>query len=80
LTILKNLKSFFVKKKKNSVPLFIIKKRADVPTEKEFISMEEIISLMENDPNIPKDKLEKLRSSLNRLKNNNVIKIKNGRL
>lgn len=62
------------------MPLLIIKKNADDPTIKEYASMEEAIADLESDPNVSTEKIEKLRSSLNTLKNKRSIRIKDGEL
>lgn len=66
--------------KTESIPLLIIKKNADDANVKEYTSIEEAIADLENDPNVPSDKIEKLRSSLNKLKNKTSIKIRNGEI
>lgn len=66
--------------KAGSVPLLIIKKNVDDANVKEYNSIEEAIADLENDPNVPSDKIEKLRSSLNNLKNKTSIKIRNGEI
>jgi len=71
---------FFAKKQSKSVPLLIIKKDADDANVKEYKSIEEAISNLENDPNVPSDKIEKLKSSLKQLKNKTSIKIRNGEI
>jgi len=62
------------------MPLLIIKKGADDVNVKEYKSIEEAIADLEIDPNVPSDKIEKLRSSLKNLKNKTSIKIKNGEI
>jgi len=69
--------SLFTKKNSKSAPLLIIKKDANV---KEYRSIEEAIADLENDPNVPMDKIEKLKLSLKNLKNKTSIKIKNGEI
>lgn len=66
--------------KTESTPLLIIKKNVDDTKVKEYDSIEEAIADLENDPNVPSDKIEKLRSSLNNLKNKTSIKIRNGEI
>lgn len=66
--------------KTESTPLLIIKKNVDDANVKEYNSIEEAIADLENDPNVPSDKIEKLRSSLNNLKNKTSIKIRNGEI
>jgi len=72
--------NLFSKKPSKSVPLLIIKKNADDANIKEFKSIEEAIADLENDPNVPSKKIEKLRSSLKNLKNKTLIKIRNGEI
>jgi hypothetical protein len=71
---------FFTKKHSVSAPLLIIKKDADDVNVKEYKSIEEAIADLENDPNVPGDKIEKLRLSLNNLKYKTSIKIRNGEI
>lgn len=77
---LKNLKYLFTKKQSVFTPLLIIKKEADDANVKEYNSIEEAIADLENDPNVSVDKIEKLRYSLNNLKNKTSIKIRNGEI
>ncbi len=70
----------FKKKPSDSVPLLIIKKGTDDGNVIEYRSIEEAISDLENDPNVPSDKIETLRSSLKKLKNKTSIIIKNGEI
>jgi hypothetical protein len=78
--IIKNLTRLFAKKQAEPIPLLIIKKHAADANVKEYNSMEEAIADLENDPNVPAHKIEKLRSSLNTLKNKSSIRIKNGEI
>jgi hypothetical protein len=71
---------FFTKKHSNSMPLLIIKKETDEINVKEYKSIDEAIVDLENDPNVPADKIEKLKSSLKNLKNKASIKIRNGEI
>ncbi len=78
---------FFTKKrsglpagKAGSTPLLIIKKDSAEVNVKEYRSIEEAIADLEIDPNVPAEKIEKLRSSLKNLKNKTSIKIKNGEI
>ncbi|MCX6175577.1 MAG: hypothetical protein NTZ27_12560 [Ignavibacteriales bacterium] len=80
MNTIKKLKGFFTKKNSVSVPLLIIKKDTDDSNIKEYKSIEEAITDLENDPNVPSDKIEKLRSSLKNLKYKTSIKIKNGEI
>ena len=78
--------SLFTKKQSVSAPLLIIKKDValsrlrDDSNVKEYKSIEEAIVDLENDPNVSKDKIEKLRASLKNLKNKTSIKIRNGEI
>lgn len=71
---------FFTKKNSISVPLLIIKKDTDDSNIKEYKSIEEAITDLENDPNVSVEKIKKLRSSLKYLKYKTSIKIKNGEI
>lgn len=77
---LKKLMFLFTKKSYLSAPLLIIKKDSDDLNVKEYQSVEDAIADLENDPNVPADKIENLKSSLKRLKNKTSIKIKNGEI
>ena len=70
----------FTKKHSKSAPLLIIKKESDDVNVKEYISIEEAIADLENDPNVSTDKIEKLRSSLKNLKYKTSIKIRDGEI
>ena len=72
--------SLFTKKRSKSAPLLIIKQDTDDANVKEYESIEEAIADLENDPNVPSDKIKKLRSSLKNLKNKTSIKIRNGEI
>ena len=78
--LIKKLMSLFKKKSSKSVPLLIIKKDTDDANIKEYESIEEAIADLENDPNVPSDKIEKLRLTLKNLKNKTIIKIRNGEI
>lgn len=71
---------FFTKKNSVLAPLLIIKKVTDEINVKEYSSIEDAIADLENDPNVPTYKIEKLRSSLKNLKNKTSIKIRNGEI
>ncbi len=70
----------FSRKDSGTVPLLIIRKGTDEENVKEYKSIEEAIADLENDPNVPSDKVKKLKSSFKKLKNKNSIKIKDGEL
>jgi polyhydroxyalkanoate synthesis regulator phasin len=77
---LKKLKNLFTKKQSVSAPLLIIKKTADDANVKEYNSIEEAITDIEKDPNVPTEKIEKLKSSVRLLKDKTCIKIRNGEI
>lgn len=84
---LKNLMCLFTKKDSNrvsgnaeSAPLLIIKKDSNDLNIKEYQSIEDAIADLENDPNVPFDKIENLKSSLKQLKNKTSIRIRNGEI
>ena len=68
------------KKHPAAAPLLIIKKEASDTNTKEYKSIEEAITDLESDPNVPFEKIEKLRTTLNKLKNKTSIKIRNGEI
>jgi len=78
--IIKKLVGLFSKKHTESSPLIIIKKNAIDENVKEYQSIEEAIADLENDPNVSVKKIDKLRLSLNTLKNKTSIRIKDGEL
>lgn len=80
MNILKKLTALFSKKDSGSVPILIIKKGTDEEEIKEYRSIEEAIADLENDPNVPADKIEKLKSSLKKLTKKNSIRIKDGEI
>jgi hypothetical protein len=73
------LKIFFSGKHAFNSPLLIIKKDTDA-IGIEYKSIEDAIADLENDPNVPSDKIEKLKSSLRNLKNKTSIRIRNGEI
>lgn len=77
---LKKLKHLFTNKRAISAPLLIIKKTADDANVKEYNSIEEAIIDIEKDPNVPTEKIEKLKSSVRMLKDKTCIKIRNGEI
>jgi len=78
--MIKMLRSLFTKKTSKSAPLLIIRKDTDDANIKKYQSIEEAITDLENDPNVPADKIEKLKSSLHQLKNKSSITIRNGEI
>lgn len=77
---LKKLKNLFKKEQSVSAPLLIIKKKVDDANVKEYNSIEEAIADLGNDPNVPAEKIEKLKSSVRMLKDKTSIKIRNGEI
>ncbi|HCA81069.1 MAG TPA: hypothetical protein DEP53_15170 [Bacteroidetes bacterium] len=77
---MKKLWDLFTRKHAATVPLVIIKKGTDDGDVIEYRSIDEAIADLERDPNVPSEKIDNLRSSLKRLKNNSSIKIRNGEL
>ncbi len=80
MKIIKKLCVFFQKKQSASSPVLIIRKESDDSNIKEYKSIEEAIADLEKDPNVSAVKIEKLRASLNNLKNKTSIKIRNGEI
>lgn len=80
MKIIDKLKNFFLKENSGNVPLLIIKKKTGEADTKEYSSIEEAIADLENDPNVPAEKIEKLKSSFKNLKNKTSIKIRNGEI
>lgn len=74
------LKIFFSGKHAYNSPLLIIKKDTDDANVKEYKSIEDAITDLENDMNVPTDKIEKLKSSLRNLKSKTSIRIRNGEI
>ena len=80
MNAINKLMYLFTRKKVKSVPLLIIKKETDDFDIEEYQSIEEAIADLEKDPNVPSDKIEKLKSSLKQLKNKTSITIRNGEI
>ena len=78
--MLKIIRSLLSKKQPKSAPLLIIKKDTGDANVKKYESIDEAIADLENDPNVPADKIEKLKSSLYQLKNKSSITIRNGEI
>ena len=70
----------FRKSDKGSSPLLIIKKESGDENIREYTSIEDAIIDLEKDPGVSAEKIEKLKTSLQKLKNNSTIKIKNGEI
>ena len=80
MNAINKLMYLFTRKTVKSTPLLIIKKETDDFDIKEYQSIEDAIADLENDPCVPSDKIEKLRSSLKNLKNKTSITIRNGEI
>lgn len=80
MTAIKNLMSLFSKNQAKNSPLLIIKKEPEDAKTKEYQSIEDAIADLEIDPNVSRDKIEILKSSLRNLKNKTSIKIRNGEI
>lgn len=84
MTILKRLFNLFKRQtpqnKLKRSPLLIIRKDAGDTNIKEYNSIEDAIADLENDPNVPTEKIEKLKASVKMLKDKTSIKIRNGEL
>jgi septal ring factor EnvC (AmiA/AmiB activator) len=61
-------------------PLLIIKQDTKEVNIKEYQTIEEAIADLENDTNVPSEKIEKLKASLKKLKNKTSITIRNGEI
>lgn len=72
------IRNFLGKKESDSkAPFVIISKDPEVI---EYENIETAISELEKDPDIPSYKIEKIRTSLEELKNKGKIRIKNGEI
>ncbi|MCK9411449.1 MAG: hypothetical protein M0Q53_04050 [Prolixibacteraceae bacterium] len=61
-------------------PLLIIKQDTKEVNVKEYQTIEEAIADLEDDTNVPSEKIEKLKASLKKLKNKTSITIRNGEI
>lgn len=80
MELIKKLMNFFNKKRPASAPILIIKKDMDDSEIKEYKTIEAAITDLENDKNISKEKIAKLRQSIDSLKKRTSIKIRNGEI
>ena len=80
MNIIDKLVGLFSKKHIKSAPLLIIKQDSNDANVKEYKSIEEAIADLENDPNVPSEKIENLKASLKKLKNKTSITIRNGEI
>jgi hypothetical protein len=71
---------FLKRKPSQAAPLVIIRQDSENEHVKEYKSIEEAIADLENDPNVPADKIETLKSSVKQLKSKTSIKIRNGEI
>jgi carbonic anhydrase len=74
------LMKIFSEKRAKASPLLIIKQDLTDANVKEYESIEEAVANLENDPNVPSEKVEKLKTSLKQLKNKTSITIRNGEI
>jgi hypothetical protein len=70
-------KVFDKKKSSGKAPFVIINKDTAII---EYDNIEEAIAELEKDTDIPKHKMEKIRASFDKLKNNGKVKIRNGEI
>ncbi len=75
---MKFVNKFFGKKESGKKAPFVI--ISNEPPTIEYDHIEVAISELEKDPDIPKHKLEKMRTSFEQLKNKDKIRIKNGEI
>jgi hypothetical protein len=80
VNVLKKILLLFKTSRGKSSPLVIIRKESDSSKIKDYESIEAAITDLEKDPNVPAGKIEKLKSSLENLKNKSSIRIKNGEI
>ena len=80
MNTIEKLLNFFSQKRAKASPLLIIKQDSTDANVKEYKSIEEAIADLENDPNVPSEKIEKLKASLKKLKNKTSITIRNGEI
>jgi len=80
MTTIEKILNYFSKKRAKASPLLIIKQDSTDANVKEYKSIEEAIADLENDPNVPSEKIEKLKASLKKLKNKTSITIRNGEI
>ena len=80
MNIVKKMVDLLTKKQVLSAPILLIRKEAVDSNLKEYKLMEEAIAELENLPNVPHDKIEKLRTSLKQLKDKTLITIRNGEI
>lgn len=80
MKIIEKLISLFKKENSKTVPLLIIKKGMENENIKEYNSIDEAIADLENDSNISKEKIDRLKIALKSLKNKTTIKIMNGEI
>lgn len=74
------IKRFFGKHEIDSAPLMIITKESEDSDVKEYTSIEDAITDLEKDPGVSAEKIDKLKASLQILKNKSTIKIRNGEI
>ena len=78
MKLLNRFKDIFKDNKSGtSAPLFIIQKDSNSQETKEYSSIENAIADLQNDLNIPKEKLVQLRKLPDNLKHKNSIRVRN---
>ncbi len=77
---LRKCNRIFSKKPAASAPVLIIKQNQEDTDIAEYQSIEEAIADLENDPHVPAEKIEKLKSSIRSLKSKSSIRIRNGEM
>ena len=80
MNIVKKLVDLFTKKQVRPAPLIIIKKDKAEGNVMEYKSIDEAIADLESVKDFPTEKIQKLKLSLQRLKNKTSIKIRNGEI
>lgn len=77
---LKKVQDLFRRRKILTAPLLIIRKDGGDAGVREYKSLEDAIADLENDPNVPPEKIEKLKTSIKQFKNKTSITIRNGEI
>ena len=77
---LKKVLDLFRRRKITTAPLLIIRKDSGDDGVKEYKSLEDAITDLENDPNVPSAKIEKLKTFIKQFKNKTSITIRNGEI
>ncbi len=80
MKITTKLLEFFKRNKPRSAPLLIITKESDDARYSEYRTIEKIITEIENNSTVPKEKIETLKSLIKNLKNKTLLQIKDGEI